>query len=222
MAASKSITEQQYQMLSSAYKFFNKNLFANQLPDVMIVLNRKSEKNFGYFHAGQFVERQGEKKKKDVKRYDELSLNPDKFFSHPDMELMQTIAHEMTHAWQFHCTKKQPRGGYHDKVWGKKMEDIGLMPSNTGREGGKKTGQQMMEYVIEGGLFEKFARKFIQANKIKFGSMPQMTISKNRKKNKVTYICPSCSMKVWGKPNININCGDCDEQMTSEEVEGDE
>lgn len=33
------------------------------------------------------------------------------------------------------------------------MISIGRMPSNTGKPGGKKTGQQMMEYPIDGGLF---------------------------------------------------------------------
>ena len=35
------------------------------------------------------------------------------------------------------------------------MEDVGLMPSNTGRPGGKKTGQQMTHYIIRGGRFQK-------------------------------------------------------------------
>lgn len=33
------------------------------------------------------------------------------------------------------------------------MISIGLMPSHTGKPGGKKTGRQMMEYPIDGGLF---------------------------------------------------------------------
>ena len=33
------------------------------------------------------------------------------------------------------------------------MQEIGLMPSNTGQPGGGKTGQQMTHYVIEDGPF---------------------------------------------------------------------
>jgi hypothetical protein len=43
---------------------------------------------------------------------------------------------------------KKCRGGYHDRVWGAKMEEVGLMPSNTGLPGGKKNGQQMTHYII--------------------------------------------------------------------------
>jgi hypothetical protein len=50
---------------------------------------------------------------------------------------------------------KKCRGGYHDRVWGAKMEEVGLMPSNTGLPGGKKNGQQMTHYIIRGGRFQK-------------------------------------------------------------------
>ncbi|WP_236870604.1 hypothetical protein [Candidatus Bandiella numerosa] len=27
---------------------------------------------------------------------------------------------------------------------------------------------------------------------------------------KIKYVCPDCNIKLWGKPNLNIICGDCD------------
>ena len=30
-------------------------------------------------------------------------------------------------------------------------------------------------------------------------------------KNKVTYLCPVCGLRVWGKPHISIVCGTCQE-----------
>ena len=35
------------------------------------------------------------------------------------------------------------------------MQQVGLMPSDTGRPGGKKTGQGIRDYAIEGGVFLK-------------------------------------------------------------------
>ena len=32
--------------------------------------------------------------------------------------------------------------------------------------------------------------------------------------SKVKYTCPSCSLNVWGKPNIRVACVDCVEDMT--------
>ena len=33
------------------------------------------------------------------------------------------------------------------------------------------------------------------------------------KKSKVRYTCPGCLTNVWGKPELNIYCGDCDSTM---------
>jgi len=209
-----SLTKQQYQILDEAYAFFNSKLFDNQLPEVLIILNRKSPKTFGHFHAEQYITRQeASSKKKNKMLISELSLNPDKFLDHPEIEIMQTLGHEMVHAWQRHCTDKQPRGGYHDKIWGRKMEEIGLMPSHTGKPDGKKTGQQMMDYIIAGGKFEKIAKRFMQSHPSILGSLPQLAASKQSNKNKVKYSCPSCEANIWGKPGLHVECVDCSESF---------
>lgn len=35
-------------------------------------------------------------------------------------------------------------------------------------------------------------------------------LSSDKRKNKVTYSCSECDLKVWGKPNLRIICADCD------------
>jgi hypothetical protein len=30
-------------------------------------------------------------------------------------------------------------------------------------------------------------------------------------KNKIKYTCPGCEANVWGKPDLNVKCGDCDD-----------
>ncbi len=50
------------------------------------------------------------------------------------------------------------RGRYHNDEWAKKMESIGLMPSDTGQPGGKRTGDQIADYPIEAGNFLKVCR----------------------------------------------------------------
>ena len=87
------------------------------------------------------------------------------------------------------------------------------MPSNTGKEGGKKTGQQMLDYVIKGSAFDLLARKFLKNNVIRFGAVRNIAASKNSNKNKQKYSCSSCNQNAWAKPGANINCGDCDERM---------
>lgn len=87
-------------------------------------------------------------------------MNPAYFAICPPEEIMQTLAHEMTHLWQFHFGKSGRRG-YHNKEWANKMENFGLMPSSTGKVGGAKTGDQMADYIIEGGYFDKLCQDLL-------------------------------------------------------------
>lgn len=222
MSTKKSLTIQQYTTLDDAYKFFNKTLFKNDLPQVMLLLHRKGKRNLGYFHPERFVSREEVAKREakkikstDVHYIDELSLNPDNFIGCSDTAILSTLVHEMAHVWRHHCytEKEPPRGGYHDKVWGNKMEEIGLMPSNTGDEGGKKTGQQMHHYIIKSGKFETQALIFLKNKSIKLTSYPLGKSSSSQNKNKVKYSCPSCGTNIWGKPGLNVDCADCEEKF---------
>lgn len=76
------------------------------------------------------------------------------------LETLQTLVHEMVHLWQHHFGEPG-RGRYHNGEWAKKMEAIGLMPSDTGQPGGKRVGDQMSDYAIEGGEFLRVARMLL-------------------------------------------------------------
>lgn len=217
---SPTITTKQYSVLDEAYKHFNKALFKNELPDCMLLLHRKGKNNLGYYHPERFMQREEVSKfyakkikKKDIHYIDELSLNPDNFIGYSDTAILSVLAHEMCHVWQYRCTDKYPRNGYHDKVWGRKMEEIGLMPSNTGAESGKKTGQQMHHYIIQGGKFEASALIFLKKNTIAATSFQLEKNSTSQKKNKQKYTCPSCEQNAWAKPDASLKCGECDEYM---------
>lgn len=139
-------TPQTYAELQQAYDHFNKALFDDQLPACLLTLQRE-KRTQGYFSSKRFVHRDGQT------YTDEIALNPSFFSVVPPKEIMQTIVHEMVHAWQFHFGEPGRRG-YHNKEWAEKMEAIGLMPSNTGQPGGAKTGERMNDYSIVGGPFE--------------------------------------------------------------------
>jgi predicted SprT family Zn-dependent metalloprotease len=134
-----------YTELQQAYEYFNQVLFDGGLPDLLITLQR-GKNTFGYYAHDRFM---GES------RISELAMNPDYFGGRSLADTLSTLCHEMVHVWQYKTPDvKQCRPGYHDRVWGEKMEDVGLMPSNTGAPGGKKTGQQMTHYIIRGGRFQ--------------------------------------------------------------------
>ncbi|HID82054.1 MAG TPA: sprT domain-containing protein [Thiotrichales bacterium] len=147
-------TELFYRQLQSAYAFFNQALFNNRLPDCLITMQR--EKNvMGYFSANRWGNQRGDKTH-------EIALNPAYFGAYSLIEIFQTIVHEQCHLWQ-HEAGRPGRRGYHNKEWSEKMESLGLMPSDTGMPGGKKTGEKMAEYPVEGGAFLKACHQLLQS-----------------------------------------------------------
>jgi hypothetical protein len=206
----KPITEVEYGGLQAAYDYFKEHLFKERwLPDVMIVLTRKAH-SAGHFAPDRFAMRA------DGKTQHELSLNPDGWHNKPDRDACQTLCHEMTHVWQEKFGTPAKRA-YHNREWAAKMESIGLMPSNTGMPGGKRTGQHMSDYVIRGGAFEQvFAELERTGWKLNLESAPRPG-KEATSNSKVKFTCPKCAQNAWGKPTLEIACIPCRTQMLPED-----
>ena len=130
-------TAQAYAELQLAFDHYNRELFAGELPPCLITMQRE-KRSYGYFSSERFVHHH------DKSKTDEIAINPAYFAVVPLLEVLQTVAHEMVHAWQFHFGNPS-RSGYHNREWADKMEAIGLMPSSTGQPGGARTGQKMAD-----------------------------------------------------------------------------
>ena len=199
-------TKDTYNQLQKAYNHFNKKLFKGALNDCVITLHRKRGA-YGYFWAETWQERSNGKNKTD-----EIALNPEHFRFRTVEEILSTLVHEMAHLEQHHYGKPS-RSGYHNKEWANMMEAVGLIPSITGQEGGRKTGQSCSHYIETNGRFEIVCAELIKAG----FALNWQAVTKegniNRAKRKVKYTCPVCEANVWGKPEMNIECGDCEEQM---------
>lgn len=206
-------TNTQYSMLQKAYDHFNKHLFEGELPNVLITLQRKN-RCAGYFAPERFIHRgSGEV-------VHEIGLNPDTFLENVSVQvLLSTLVHEQCHLWQEEHGKKKSRKGYHNREWADKMEEIGLMPSNTGAPGGARTGQNMDDYIIEGGPFEWVCEDFLMCNDaFLFFSILRMTLIKAQpKKSKILYECHDCGQKAWAKPGAKLMCGECEVILEAEE-----
>ena len=205
------ITKEQFQLLDSLYDYYNKELFEGQLKDCMITTSRKKRVR-GFFAPEMW-------KNKELEKYSvihEISLNPD-FLHRKDEEWQSTLVHEMVHLWQKDLGNPS-RGGYHNREWADKMQEIGLMPSNTGLPEGKKTGQQMTHYIMTHGLFIKAFKSV--SEKIKYISSDILigasVAKKTSVKLKTKYTCP-CNNNVWGKPDLLITCDACKQSFIQAE-----
>ena len=220
-------TKQQFEAFENAYQYFNEVLFHYELPPVILNLSRKS-KAMGFVAPFRWKAADTESTaKKD--HIHELSINPE-ILCMDLIEVYSTLVHEQCHIWQYSCGKPS-RTGYHNKEWADKMESVGLMPSSTGRAGGKRTGQNMSDYPIENGVFLRALDNMPDSYKLPFISIEgerkyksvslglpgatnilsdEQEAEPKPKKNKVKYTCPSCNVNVWGKPDLNVLCGHCE------------
>lgn len=219
-------TEEQFNALNGAYKYFNRVLFDGKLPSCMLNFSRK--KNTHGFLAPERWRRINSKKH----NIHEISLTPTTLYRTP-IEIFSTLVHEQAHLWQWEFGNPS-RSGYHNKEWAKKMIEIGLIPSDTGKEGGKQTGQNMTHYIEKGGRYEKAFKKMLKKYTLPFTSLegdlmrsllkgieggngkdePSAKLKRLRppSRKKTKYTCPNCKCNVWGKPELNLICGTCDKK----------
>ena len=143
---STSPTQQIYSDVESAYQWFNHRLFDSRLPNCILTFQRHP-KTMGYVSANRWVNRSG------TEKAHELAINPEYLIGSTIEEVFQTLVHEQCHIWQV-CYGSPSRRGYHNREWAIKMADIGLVPSSTGKPGGKRTGERMSDYILAGGALD--------------------------------------------------------------------
>ena len=210
----KNPTTQTYTSLATAYDFFNRELFSGSLPPCLITMQRHKNA-YGYFSGDRFANTADPKE-----ITDEIALNPTHFATQKPTKVLSTLVHEMAHLWQHHYGKP-PRKGYHDRQWAAKMQEIGLIPTATGEEGGKETGQKMTHIIEENGHFARAVSKFLAEHPaILYSDRSQNDAARKKKAaSKTKYTCPGCGLNAWAKPDAALVCGACQELMQAENVE---
>jgi hypothetical protein len=226
LGSNRAPTERTYTDLNAAYDLLNVRLFGGELPTCLITMQRKRS-CYGYFHARRFVRVEGEAVTTELT--DEIALNPS-YFHAGSTELLSTLLHEMVHLWQHHFGKPS-RTGYHNREWAAKMRMVGLIPSSTGKPGGKETGQKVADYVDPDGPFARLLPELLgqglgvawiergaaEAMAAEGGDGDGEEVSEPAPadpKKKRKYTCPSCEANAWGKPTLRLICADCMQPMT--------
>ncbi|MFL5697904.1 MAG: SprT-like domain-containing protein [Ktedonobacteraceae bacterium] len=210
-------TTQTYTSLATAYDFFNRELFSSELSACLITMQRHKGA-YGYFSGERFASMADPKEVTD-----EIALNPAHFATQQPTKVLSTLAHEMAHLWQHHYGKP-PRKGYHDRQWAAKMLEIGLIPSASGEPGGKETGQKMTHLIEENGNFAQAVSKLlVEHPAILYSDRSENDAARKKKAaSKTKYTCPGCGLNAWAKPEAPLVCGNCEELMQAENVDGEE
>ncbi|MDB4306079.1 SprT-like domain-containing protein [bacterium] len=216
--------------LQYAYDGFNTVLFEGKLPGAFWTTIQKRSV-LAHYKPKAWV--QGNRGNGIV---DEIMINPDYLPIIGLEDFLSSIVHEQAHQYQHHHGTA-PRPGYHDEEFAGIMERIGLQPSNTGKEGGKRVGQSMDHYIIGGGLFDIAVKKMIgegfalswvgavhELHGIGVDYVPGLKSGKTAdvgekpKKKKPTrgkFVCPveGCKETAQAKFTANIMCGEHKEMM---------
>lgn len=202
-------TDETYTEFQQAYNFFNSKLFGGRLPQCLITLQRHA-RTYGYFSPKRFS------------RYnetdlvtDEIAMNPEHFIGRDIQDILSTLVHEMVHLQQEHFGRPSRRS-YHNHQWADMMRAVGLIPSDTGKEGGRPVGQRVSHYIERGGLFECACQELLK------GGFTISWVDRNKAGDpnpaptgRIKYRCNSCGLNAWAKPSISLICGTCDIELAS-------
>lgn len=192
-----------------AFQHFNRRLFAGRLPPAVITLQRHAKAR-GYFSPGAFRHR------KTQDEAHEIAMNPDTFEDQTDREVLSTLVHEMAHLWQ-QVEGTPSRNGYHNREWAHRMLELGLQPVSFDGPG-KITGQKVTHEIMEAGKFDHACAELLSTGfYLAWQGHYLLKAKKNQAANKVKYTCPVCGLNAWGKPEIWLLCGECEEELEPEE-----
>jgi predicted SprT family Zn-dependent metalloprotease len=206
-------TGQTYGTFEDAFRHFNATLFGGVLPSCLITVQRQRGA-YGYFSGDRFGRVGGSE------TVDEIAMNPAHFDSRPIRVILSTLAHEMAHLWQ-HRYGKPSRKAYHNREWAQKMREIGLVPFNID-DPRKDTGQKVSHTIQEGGPFDLACAAWLKENPapLYHDRAGEDQSAKKNRNTRTKYRCPHCEAAAWGKPTLNLICGDCEARMEAESEGG--
>lgn len=197
------------QQLQTAFDFYNTELWGGRLPPCVVLCHRHRGA-LGYFWAERWSEAE------DSDAVHEIALHPDYIRQRGVRDVLSTLVHEMCHLQQ-QAFGKPSRSGYHNKEWAQMMLEVGLIPTTTGDEGGKMTGQKVTHMIRPGGPFDLATQRLLDLGYTLTWSScpPPKTASKSG--SRVKYECDECGAAAWGKAELRITCADCDAPMEAQQ-----
>lgn len=133
----------------SLHRYMNELLFESTLTDPVITATHDKKTRAHFAHRRYIDTMTGD-------TAHEIAVNPMTFCDGDGAArkaVAATFVHEMVHQQIEELVGTPKGGGYHCKAWAMAMENVGLMPSHTGKPGGRRTGQFVTHYIMDGGPF---------------------------------------------------------------------
>lgn len=230
-------TTEVYSELQEAFSFFNQELFNNELPACLITLQRE-RKSFGYFSRRRFVRRSGQETDEIAMNPSFFAVRPITetlaTLVHEMCHMWQAYkgkpgrrgyhnkqwAQIMESIGLMPTTTGQPGG----KKTGESVQHY-IIKDGPFDAACKKllTTEFTFSWVdrfppcrpapVAAGAEDESAEEEVESEELE--ALIELGIElppeePANKSNRVKYRCSECSIQVWGKPNLNVLCGDCE------------
>ena len=201
------------QYLTKIYNLANQDFFNGELPEVTLTV-QENMGTYGHISVSDtwFTT--------DGKGMRELNIAA-QHLTRPIENVVSTILHEMSHLYNMEHNIKECSGYYHNKKFKKTAEEIaGLIISQDSKYGWTITepGERVLDFCIRHELEDIQIGKGIDWTAFfggsGSGSTPTATPKPKKKGNSIKWICPCCGQIIRStRDNINVICGDCNEQF---------
>jgi predicted SprT family Zn-dependent metalloprotease len=231
----KSPTIETYQELQRAYDHFNKELFDNTLPLCLITLQR-DKATLGYFSAERFARHSGELSDEIAMNPSYFAVRGIKdtlsTLAHEQVHLWQKHYgksgrgryHNQQWAERMIAIGLRPthNGKPGGNTVGEHMDHI-ILPGGPF----EKSFERLVTAEYRISWYDRFLPRLSRLSALLpagssaapgplvssdvGSSLLSALVPPDRKaQTRAKYTCPSCETNVWGKPGLNILCGDCD------------
>jgi hypothetical protein len=205
---------------AAAFDHLNRELFGGTLAPPMLILSRNKNIIGGYFAPERWVSEEGA-------ITHEIAINANIMVENDFLQVMNTLAHEMVHLWQYELGKDIPRYGYHNREWSDKALEIGLLPKDLKTH--KETGQSISTEVDMKGplaaaigtmpdeaIFPWTSPQSVNVDPQEPGSGGKTVVPQDppsRSGSRAKYTCHICGLNAWAKAGAKLICGDCEDRM---------
>lgn len=227
-------TEATYDELQIAFDFFNTHLFDGQLPQCLITLQRE-KRTYGYFSPERFINTDGEKTDEIAMNPAYFAICPPEevlqTLVHEMTHLWQYHFGKAGRAgyhnkeWAFKmesiglmpsATGKEGGAKTGDKmsdyiIKGGRFEKVAvslLTRSFRISWADRFPAREKIEQAIAENSIDDIKPELEQWG-VEIGEDGEVMIGSDSKPTRAKFTCPECSTNVWGKPSLNIVCGDC-------------
>lgn len=183
--------------LEKAFAVLNRKYFENTLSKTVVTI-QSAPKTYGHFTPSETWA-------DDEQEYKEINIAAETL-NRPLEETLATLVHEMVHQYcdQNDIKDTSRAGAYHNKRFKSEAEKRGLLISYNDRIGWSVTKP--------GNEFIEFCRKQ-WPEEIKLFRKNTAAVKTKKKSSTRKYACPSCGLSIRATREINVICGDCEEQL---------